>query len=324
VAFTFDMLLVAALVWLGWQALASSDLFRGVVLFITFGLIVALAWARLQAPDLALAEAAIGSGLTGALLLSTLGRLRLMDAAGGRRTQASPAPSRVRRVASFVPALGLGALAIWLGSAVIGLPAPAAGLGDLVQAQIQTSGVTHPVTAVLLNFRAWDTLLELAVLLLAVVAVWVIAKPASPDTDTPPRPISPVSPVMVALVHLLVPVLVVTAGYLLWIGATAPGGAFQAGALLAGAGVLVIVSRPGWRLGDSPVIRAGLAVGVATFLGVGLVLLTSGRRMLEYPAEAAGGLILLIEAAATIGIAATLVLLFVGTGPARRTSGRSD
>jgi len=71
----FDAVLGLALLWLAWQALASPDLFRGVVLFIAFGLLMALVWVRLQAPDVALAEAAIGAGLTGALLLTALSRL---------------------------------------------------------------------------------------------------------------------------------------------------------------------------------------------------------------------------------------------------------
>jgi len=71
----FDALLGFALLWLAWRALASPDLFRAIVLFIAFGLLMALAWVRLDAPDIALAEAAIGTGLTGALLLAALTRL---------------------------------------------------------------------------------------------------------------------------------------------------------------------------------------------------------------------------------------------------------
>lgn len=70
-----DSLLVLILLWLSWAALSSRDLFRGIVLFIAFGLVLSMAWARLGAPDVALAEAAIGAGLTGALLLATWGRL---------------------------------------------------------------------------------------------------------------------------------------------------------------------------------------------------------------------------------------------------------
>jgi uncharacterized MnhB-related membrane protein len=73
----FDGLLIFSLLWLAWLSLATSDLFKAIVLFIAFGLLMALAWARLQALDIALAEVAIGAGLTGALLLSTLGRISL-------------------------------------------------------------------------------------------------------------------------------------------------------------------------------------------------------------------------------------------------------
>lgn len=71
-----DLLLVVALLWSAVRTLTSPDLFRAVVLFIVFSLLMALAWARLNAPDIALAEAAIGAGITGALLLDTVGYLR--------------------------------------------------------------------------------------------------------------------------------------------------------------------------------------------------------------------------------------------------------
>jgi energy-converting hydrogenase B subunit D len=78
-----DAVLVLVLLWLAWASLSSRDLFRGIVLFIAFGLILSMAWVRLGAPDVALAEAAIGAGLTGALLLATWGRLP------GRRDEAA-------------------------------------------------------------------------------------------------------------------------------------------------------------------------------------------------------------------------------------------
>lgn len=76
----FDLLLASALLWSAWRALAAPGLDRAVVMFIVFGLLMALAWARLQAPDIGLAEAAIGAGLTGALLLDAYGALRRLGA----------------------------------------------------------------------------------------------------------------------------------------------------------------------------------------------------------------------------------------------------
>jgi len=74
--FIFDLLLALALLWSAWRTLATPDIFRAVIHFIAFGLLLTLAWARLSAPDIALAEAAIGAGLTGALLLDAIGVLR--------------------------------------------------------------------------------------------------------------------------------------------------------------------------------------------------------------------------------------------------------
>jgi uncharacterized MnhB-related membrane protein len=86
----FDALVGAALVFLAWRSLASIDPFRAVVLFIVFGLLMALAWVRLEAPDIALAEAAIGAGVTGALMLDAVADLRR----GGGPSSGRPANGR--------------------------------------------------------------------------------------------------------------------------------------------------------------------------------------------------------------------------------------
>lgn len=72
----FDAVLAGLLLWLAQRCLTAPDLFEGIVAFIAFGLLMALAWVRLGAPDIALAEAAVGSGITGALLLAAWGRMR--------------------------------------------------------------------------------------------------------------------------------------------------------------------------------------------------------------------------------------------------------
>lgn len=85
-----DVMLCLLLVGLAWRALVSPDLFRGIVFFIVFGLMMAVSWARLHAPDIALAEAAIGAGLTGALLLSTLSATTQGGGPGRRRGGGGP------------------------------------------------------------------------------------------------------------------------------------------------------------------------------------------------------------------------------------------
>lgn len=76
IALIFDSMLAVLLLLVAGFALFSHGLFRAIVLYITFGLLLALAWVRLNAPDIALAGIAIGAGLTGALLLSVWTKLK--------------------------------------------------------------------------------------------------------------------------------------------------------------------------------------------------------------------------------------------------------
>jgi uncharacterized MnhB-related membrane protein len=70
----FDVVLIATLFALALAAVTSPEPRRAVMLFIAFGLWLSLVWARLSAPDVALAEAAIGAGLGGALMLAAARR----------------------------------------------------------------------------------------------------------------------------------------------------------------------------------------------------------------------------------------------------------
>jgi energy-converting hydrogenase B subunit D len=85
-----DVLLVLTLLALAWRALAVRDLFRAAVLFIVFGLLMSIAWARLYAPDLALAEAAVGAGLTGVLLVRAARAMQARRDARRNRHQGPP------------------------------------------------------------------------------------------------------------------------------------------------------------------------------------------------------------------------------------------
>ncbi len=292
-----DLVLASLVVALGWAAVASADLKRAVVLFIAFGLLLAIIWARLNAPDLALAEAAIGAGLSGALLLAALRDEH--ETTGDIGFKRGPL-AWVAGMLSLAVAGAVGWALLHAHDA-----ADPVRLADEVRAQLELSGVSNPVTAVLLNFRAYDTLLELAVLLAAVLGIIAVG-PARPAYQ-------PAGPLFGALVGWLVPLLIVTGGYLLWVGAHAPGGAFQAGALLAAAAVLLrLGGKPSGSLPGPELQRWLLVAGVGVFIAVGLLAIASGQAFLQYPQDWAGSLILLIETAATLAIATTLALAYIG------------
>ena len=66
-AFVFDAMLCLLLVGTAVSAVAGRDLFASIAFFVTYGILIGLAWLRLGAIDVALAEVAIGAGATGRL-----------------------------------------------------------------------------------------------------------------------------------------------------------------------------------------------------------------------------------------------------------------
>ena len=212
------------------------------------------------------------------------------------------------RAMTAISAASIAALATALGAAALELAGTEAGLAAHVEIRLDTSGVTHPVTAVLLNFRSYDTWLELAVLLAAALGALQGRVTPQPASTALARDSVPVMAVAV-----IVPLMVLMAGYLLASGAHAPGGAFQAGAVLAAAAVLLqLCGRRTLALLSAPALHALFVLGVGAFTVTAAVTLLAEGAMLSYPPALAGPLIVLLETAAMVSIAAALAALVAG------------
>lgn len=288
----FDALLAISLLWIGWRIVTTQADFNAVLLFIGFGLLLALAWARLAAPDIALAEAAIGSGISGVLLLEAWSALK-------QQTVAAKAASPLQRASNIALLAGVGLFAIALIMSLFTLPPVAITLASAVDSQLAQTGVSHPVTAVLLNYRGYDTLLEVMVVLLALIAiVMVMNQPNYQQAGVQAGP----SKANNSQGSSVSPLLILLAIYVLWAGAHQPGGAFQAAAVLTGCILLLGFTSLGPTL--QRLIQQQQLATLVGLLVFGLVaILTSGATpMLTLPPAYAGGLILLIESFLTLSL----------------------
>jgi multisubunit Na+/H+ antiporter MnhB subunit len=304
IATVFEIALAAVVLGLGIWTVAVRDTYSATVGFVAYGLLAALIWVRLDAVDVALTEAAIGGGLGGVLMLGAAARLRDAGAI------AAEAPSKVVRVtAAILSVLTAAALA----GAVLLLPEPAPTLAPKAVANASATGLANPVTNVLMAFRAMDTMLEKVVLLLAIIGVWSLAPESFWGGHPGPRHQADPLGVLVFLARLLPPIGIVVGIYLLWTGANHPGGAFQGGAILASMWLLAIMAG----LTDTPPVsrrwlRFVLVAGPGLFLVVGIGGLWFGTAFLAYPPAQAKPLIVGIEVAMILTIAATLGLLLAG------------
>jgi multisubunit Na+/H+ antiporter MnhB subunit len=302
---TLAALVLGVAIW----ATVAPETSAAVMSFVAYGLLLALIWVALGAVDVALAEAAIGGGLGGVLLLGAAARLRT--------TEAPAVAERPRPIVHLGAALLSAAVAAALTAAVLFLPDPAPTLAPDAAANAAATGMSNPVTNVLMAFRAMDTLLEKFVLLLALVGVWSLA----PDRfwRGAPRLLRPDRPdgALVLLARVLPPVGIVVGVYILWVGAVAPGGAFQGGAILAAMWLLVMIAglREAPEIGQRR-LRLLLVVGPAVFLAVGLFGFALPGGFLSYPAGFTKPVIIAVEVVLTLSIAVILGLLVAGP-PAR-------
>jgi multisubunit Na+/H+ antiporter MnhB subunit len=301
----FDVVLAVLVVGVAIWTVAAPDTFPAVVGFVAFGLLVALVWVRLAAPDVALTEAALGSGLTGGLLVGASIRL-----ARSESRAASEQPGAILLLAAAavcaVVSAGLSAL-------VLLLPEPAPTLAPQVAANIAATGLHNPVTAVLMAYRAIDTLLEVVVLLLALVGMWSLAPDHLWGGLAGRRDASDPEGVLTFVAQLLVPLGILVAIHIFWIGSVAPGGEFQGATILAAMWTLAAMAG----LVDIPAasrrwLRLVLVAGPAVFFAVGLAGFAIAGAFLAYPDSYAKLLILIIEIPVTLSIAATLALLVAG------------
>ena len=295
------VLVLGVAVW----TIAARDTFAAVVGFVAYGLLLALAWVRLAAPDVALTEAAIGSGVTGGLLIGASTRLRRTETAA-----AGEEPGPTLRLAAAVLCVLVSA---GLAAIVLMLPEPAPTLAPQAAANIAATGLGNPVTAVLMAYRAIDTLLETVVLLLALVGVWSLAPDRVWGGFPGPRHHADPDGVLTFIAQLLVPLGILVGIHIFWVGSVAPGGEFQGATILAAMWILAMMAG----LVDAPPVsrrwlRLLLIAGPAVFFAIGLAGFAMAGAFLAYPVEYAKLLIVTIEIPVTLSIAATLALLVAG------------
>jgi uncharacterized MnhB-related membrane protein len=297
--------LAALILGLAVWTIVARDAYFAVIGFITYGLLLTLVWVQLHGIDVALTEAAIGGGLTGALLIGAAGRLRGTEAAA----RAERPAAATRWLAVIVPAAVTVALAI----CVLALPVPAPTLAPEVVANIAVTEVGNPITAVLLAFRAMDTLLEAIVLLFALLGVWSLA----PDNAWGGRPgllqLEDPNGMLAYAARVLPPIGVVAGMYIFWVGADHPGGKFQGATILAAMWLLVMMAG----LADAPPVsrtwlRGLLVAGPLAFIAIGVVGALHAGAFLAYPQGYAKPLILVIEFALMPTLTLILGLMLLG------------
>ena len=219
------------------------DLFAVIMVFGIYSLVSAGFFLNLNAPDVALTEAAIGAGIAPILMLCTLALVR-------QKYDSTPCAKKSRRnpVIPLIVVTLIGAALVY---ATFDMPyfadpeAPAH--NHVAPRYIQDSkkeiGIPNMVASVLASYRGFDTLGEVFVIFTAgigVIALLGFLKDGSgreywqfADTSSLRR-----HNVLHVISKILIPLILVYAFYVQFHGEYSPGGGFQAGVIFAAAFIL--------------------------------------------------------------------------------------
>lgn len=300
-------------------AMQARNLFAAVMLMGIFSLLMAVEFILLDAPDVALTEAAVGAGISTVLLLSALALTAEEETTRDMRPTLAILVVLITAGVVFYatldkPALGDPNTPVQQHVAAEYFPMTR----DLVD-------IPNVVTAVLASFRGYDTLGEVIVVLTAAIGVlFLIGSNAGTGSGGDQR----VSGLKGGLKHhqplrivgkVAIPFIILFALYVQFHGEYSPGGGFQAGALFAAAIILygLLEGRPAAALVIPPrVLQTMAAGGALIFGGTGVVTLFLGGNYLQYnvlgsdPIKAQQLGILVIEAGVGITVAGVLLAVY--------------
>lgn len=161
--------LLVLLVLLALIAVRAADLLLATLALSGYGFVMALTWATIGAADVSFTEAVVGAGVSTVFMLAALLRTT-------RRRSA--APPRLRWVALvLVGTVGLGLLALTTALPPWGDPASPASVHvspRYLTEAIRETATPNVVTAVLADYRGYDTLIETVVILTAGLGCWLL------------------------------------------------------------------------------------------------------------------------------------------------------
>jgi multicomponent Na+:H+ antiporter subunit B len=301
-------------------AVNSRNLFESSVWLGIFSLMMAANFFILDAPDVAITEAAVGAGVSTVLFLGALALTAEHE--------------HVKEKFRWLPVIVMSVLGLVL--LIVSFEQPL--LGDFTAPVHQHVApwylsetprlidIPNIVTAILASFRGYDTLGEVIVVFTAGIGV-ISVLGFRPKSKSVLRGSSLAQRVRGVQHHavlrvvgkLLIPVLMLFALVVQFHGKYTPGGGFSAGALFAAAvmlyGILEGADKSARALPQAVMLRLA-ALGATIYSGVGLVAFFKGGNFLNYSVLASDPLvgqylgILLIEFGVGLTVTAVLIMIF--------------
>ena len=280
---TIDMILLGLVLGSAVVSLFIKDLMAAAIAFGAYSFLMCLVWTGMGAVDVAFTEAAVGAGISTVLFIATIHNIT-------RLTPRKIKPSKVFSISAAVIVIITAGLLL---KALSDFPV----FGDAyspvnsnvsayyVENAKKDTKVPNIVTAVLADYRAFDTMMETGVVFIAGLAIFSILRRKKEDTASTVPYTKNNSLIISKAAHLMIPFMQLFALYVVAHGHYSPGGGFQGGIILGASLILKAMATDIQtvlkQISERKMIVLS-AVGVLIFAGWGFLPLVFGGNYLEY------------------------------------------
>ena len=239
----FEILLLAFLIVCAISVSFIKRLTSTIIVFMSFSIVMSIIWMLLESPDLALTEAAVGAGISSVLFFLLIKRIHAMGGYPSSGTQGQKQTSSARTMYCVCSIIFVSVIIVAFLVALAEMPP----FGDpsnptnnevyvrYVEQGMAETGAINIVAAVILDYRAFDTMGEAFILFTVMVFTTSLLK-TSYALDIPEDSKKKEPVILRVIVMIIVPFLMVYGLYVLFNGHLSPGGGFSGGAVL-GAGL---------------------------------------------------------------------------------------
>jgi multicomponent Na+:H+ antiporter subunit B len=232
----------------------TKRLLSSIIIFTSYSIVLSILWILLSAPDLAITEAAVSTGIAGVLFFIVLKRIQVMEDEVSHHYK-NPEPPEASRhfknfynILSVIACFGITTVLLFTVSRLPPFGDPANPTNNevarkYIEEGVQDTGAINIVAGMILDYRAFDTFGEICVLFAAVCAVLalLLRREGSPDafdvilskSEEPQQNI-----ILKNTSFLLVAMILLFGCYVTINGHISPGGGFSGGAITGAALVL--------------------------------------------------------------------------------------
>ena len=280
---TLDMILLGLVLVSAGVSLFIRDLMAAAIAFGAYSFLMCLVWTGMGAVDVAFTEAAVGAGVSTVLFVATIYNITRLN------------PGKIKR--SKVFSLSAAVIVIVTGLLLMKALADFPIFGDAyspvnnnvaayyIEHAEHDTKVPNIVTAVLADYRAFDTMFETGVVFIAGLAIYSILRRKKGDQNSVVPYVETKSLIITKAAKIMVPIMQLFALYVVAHGHHSPGGGFQGGVILGASLILMAMASDIQtvlkQFSERRIIILS-AVGVLIFAGWGFLPLFFGGNFLDY------------------------------------------